>query len=393
MAGFCFVNVRVRRNLYVSFLKCLGKEIPKDLDLSVDGIGSSSNIASDRPTSARSALAYRNTEVTVSTRRNMGISTSSTTSRSTAKTSSSPYRSDTQLRGTNTDTSTSNYNSTSELPSFMRGYSTPGRIKEEGSRNQTDSDSENSVDGRSLELASSHSSDDDVSSRPHHSNKGNSTAPNYLPNICEGVVPAPPTLNVISQSELFPNLAPLYAPRWSSQIPQTYLPSNLEELREEETSPQPLPRPDLDPNNEYRSDPHKLSQLESPVYETNIEETYRVNLATVYEHGINKMDNYNTDLSECEEKFHIGDKYLFPYTAEEDHCSVPTLPSSNRISGRASNRDSPVSRSHRDSPVYSSNYRDSPSFPPFPPRPPRDSPTLHRESPTQRASPHFSTSR
>lgn len=55
---------------------------------------------------------------------------------------------------------------------------------------------------------------------------GSSAPPNYLPNICEGVVPAPPTLNVISQSELFPNLAPLYAPRWSSQIPQTYLPSN-----------------------------------------------------------------------------------------------------------------------------------------------------------------------
>ena len=60
----------------------------------------------------------------------MGISTSSTTSRSTAKTSSSPYRSDTQLRGTNTDTSTSNYNSTNELPSFMRGYKSPGKIKE-----------------------------------------------------------------------------------------------------------------------------------------------------------------------------------------------------------------------------------------------------------------------
>lgn len=52
LAGFCFVNARVRRNLYVSVLKCCGKEIPKDLDLSVDAIGSSSNIASERPTSA-----------------------------------------------------------------------------------------------------------------------------------------------------------------------------------------------------------------------------------------------------------------------------------------------------------------------------------------------------
>lgn len=52
LAGFCFVNARVRRNLYVSLLKCCGKDVPKDLDLSVDAIGSSSNIASDRPTSA-----------------------------------------------------------------------------------------------------------------------------------------------------------------------------------------------------------------------------------------------------------------------------------------------------------------------------------------------------
>lgn len=191
----------------------------------------------------------------------------------------------------------------------------------------------------------------------------------------------------------------------------------MEDLREEETSPQPLPRPDLDPNNDYQSDPRKLSQLESPVYETNIEETYRVNLATVYEHGINKMDNYNTDLSEYDEKVHIADKYLFPYTgkkigivssicrklsikdirnifsAEEDHCAMPTLPSNNRLSSRVSNRESPAPRSHRDSPVYSSNYRDSPSYPPYPPPKPRDSPILHRESLSQRASPHFSTSR
>jgi len=38
----------------------------------------------------------------------------------------------------------------------------------EQSRTHSDSDSDNSGDGRSLELASSHSSDDDISSR-HHS--------------------------------------------------------------------------------------------------------------------------------------------------------------------------------------------------------------------------------
>lgn len=89
------------------------------------------------------------------------------------------------------------------------------------------------------------------------------------------------------------------------------------ELREEETSPQPLPRPDLEQNCEYSSDPHKLSQLDSPGYETNLDRSYQVNLATVYEHDINKLDNYNTDMSECDEKVHIGDKYLFPYTGEQ----------------------------------------------------------------------------
>lgn len=66
----------------------------------------------------RSALAYHSG--LDPNRRNIGISTSSTTSRSTTKTSSSPYRSDTHLR--HTSTSTSNYNSTSDVPSYMRGF-------------------------------------------------------------------------------------------------------------------------------------------------------------------------------------------------------------------------------------------------------------------------------
>ncbi|KAK6640052.1 hypothetical protein RUM43_008329 [Polyplax serrata] len=386
LAGFCFVNARVRRNLYVSLLKCCGKDVPKDLDLSVDAIGSSSNIASDRPTSARSALAYRNADVCVSARRNMGISTSSTTSRSTAKTSSSPYRSDTQLRGTNTDTSTSNYNSTSEIPSFMRGYKAHGKIKEEGRGAQTDSDSDNSVDGRSLELASSHSSDDDTSSRPHRSTKRMKNTSNYRPNICEGV-PAPPTLNVISQSELFPNLAPLYAPRWSSQVPQSYHSPGMGDQQEENTSPQPLPRPDIDPMSEYSSDPQKLTLLESPTYDK--AGTYQVNLATVYEHE-NKADNYNMDGPELDEKIHLGEKYLFPYTAEEDHCSVPQLPPNNRLASRAGTRESPNLRGHLDSPTFTSEFRDSPTY--F--LKSRDSPSFHRDVVmSQRSSPHFSTPR
>lgn len=186
-------------------------------------------------------MAYRNTGVSVSVRRTLGISTSSTTSRSTTKTSSSPYRSDTQMRHGHggTDTSTSNYTSASELRRYPHHNIKEGIFffvkRREGvlhvfflnlfnteTARHSDSDSDNSVDGRSLELASSHSSDDDISSRHHSTLKSSSKgAPSYLPNICETGVPAPPELNV-NQSDLFPNLAPLYAPRWSSQIPHSY---------------------------------------------------------------------------------------------------------------------------------------------------------------------------
>lgn len=71
-------------------------------------------------------------------------------------------------------------------------------------------------------------------------------APSYLPNICEDplgngrvssphlnhsrgpppTIQPPPSLNIISNSQLFPNLKPIYAPRWSSQLPEAYLPTN-----------------------------------------------------------------------------------------------------------------------------------------------------------------------
>lgn len=70
--------------------------------------------------------------------------------------------------------------------------------------------------------------------------------PSYLPNICEDplgsgrvssphlnpsrghppTIQPPPSLNIISNSQLFPNLKPIYAPRWSSQLPEAYLPTN-----------------------------------------------------------------------------------------------------------------------------------------------------------------------
>lgn len=114
------------------------------------------------------------------------------------------FRSDTHLR--HTSTSTSNYNSTSDVPSYLRGFEQEerrSRRRERGigdndhaagddmfslnllrrwkwgfptnsnftgrERGDSDSDSDGS-EGRSLDLASSHSSDDDESSsRRHHS--------------------------------------------------------------------------------------------------------------------------------------------------------------------------------------------------------------------------------
>lgn len=50
----------------------------------------------------------------------------------------------------------------------------------------------------------------------------------YLPNITEHVTSrcgTPPALNVVTNSQLFPAVKPIYAPRWSSQLPESYLPN------------------------------------------------------------------------------------------------------------------------------------------------------------------------
>lgn len=100
-------------------------------------------------------------------------------------------------------------------------------------RRESESDSDGSQaegGGRSLDLASSHSSDeDDVTSRSHR-NMGVSTqqhvAHSYLPNIHTN--PAEHLNILCSNAELFPNIKPIYAPRWSSQLPEAYLSSNGE---------------------------------------------------------------------------------------------------------------------------------------------------------------------
>lgn len=304
----------------------------------------------------RSSLAYRNSARMESLRRNIGISTSSTTSRSTAKTGSSPYRSDGHLRNTNTSTSTSNYNSGSELPSYLRGYDSSltggGQLghhnedTEDGPSNTdkrtttghtSDSDSEASVDGRSLELASSHSSDEDesshhTSSRRHRRHRGglgvsnHSTtsaetagtnppsvqASNYMPNIypiAEGdisptdMVQPPPTLNIVSKAALFPNLKPMYAPRWSSQLPDTYVTANsmLDSMSLRNNQWSGLT--DLD--HYYKDYQGKSSASPSPLPIPNLSKM------------MSSSDNFHElgDIGlETEEKVHMGEKYLFPYT-------------------------------------------------------------------------------
>ena len=98
-------------------------------------------------------------------------------------------------------------------------------------RRDSESDSDGSqadAGGRSLDLASSHSSDDEDVTSKSHKNMGVSTQQtithSYLPNIHST---ATEHLNILcSNTELFPNIKPIYAPRWSSQLPEAYLPTN-----------------------------------------------------------------------------------------------------------------------------------------------------------------------
>uniref|UniRef100_A0A336MVD4 CSON001872 protein n=1 Tax=Culicoides sonorensis TaxID=179676 RepID=A0A336MVD4_CULSO len=274
LIGYCIINKRVRENLRHTALRCMGRKVPL-LESSVAISNSSQNIASNPRTPGFSGYDTN--------RRNIGISASSTTSRSTAKTSSSPY-SDGQLR--HTSTSTSNYNS----DTYVRGgYQSAGGRKHEGERKkhkgkESDSDSDN--DGRSLELASSHSSDDEES-KVGRSSIGTATG-SYLPNIAEHVATTPPELNVVQSPQLFPNIKPvIYGSRWSSQAPESYLPgpntgrwsqetaSDAEMHSHKTNSPNPLPNPDLTDTAYLQNRLHMPPSLLE-----NIQENYNTNGVT-----------------------------------------------------------------------------------------------------------------
>lgn len=190
LIGYCIINKRVRENLNYSFLRCLGRKVPLLDSSQAVSVSSQNALANQRSPGGFAAGSYD------TTRKHIGISASSTTSKSTNtnKTGSSPYRSEGQVR--HTSTSTSNYNSDGQ--SYMRGAgyngnSTKRRHRDDrhGRRSRKDSDSGSETDGRSLELASSHSSDEDESrvgqsGAPSISHAGVSV-PTYLPNITEHV--------------------------------------------------------------------------------------------------------------------------------------------------------------------------------------------------------------
>lgn len=156
----------------------------------------------------------------------------------------------------------------------MRGYDErSGRREEKHRRHRKDSDSGSETDGRSLELASSHSSDEEESRTGRsttgtHRSTGVSATPTYLPNITEHVqATTPPELNVVQSPQYFPGgtkqpVQPIYGTRWSSQAPDGYLPqtgarwsqetgSDNEQIHagyhhnHKPISPNPLPNPDL----------------------------------------------------------------------------------------------------------------------------------------------------
>ncbi|KAF7994935.1 hypothetical protein HCN44_004407 [Aphidius gifuensis] len=336
LIGYCFINTRVRRNLYLTLLKCFGKKAPL-LEGSMGNGSSAQNINGQ----SRSALAYAtyNGADAACRRVHIGVSTSSTTSRSTNKTGSSPYRSDAHLR--HTSTSTSNYNSDRDPYMSSRSHHSTLHSRQEQNEprnprrdSESDSDGSHADDGggRSLDLASSHSSDDeDVTSRSHK-NMGVSiqqpVSHSYLPNIHtpvgggvggiggvgNGGNAGVDHMNILcSNTELFPNIKPMYAPRWSSQLPEAYLPTNVDirssqwsggtisdnEIASNKTSsPNPLPYPDM-------SSPNKL-----------------------------QIDDNCSDHNDDKHHHHHHEKYSFPYTAEEDHTVSPTpylLSMSSRI--------------------------------------------------------------
>ncbi|CAK1552868.1 unnamed protein product [Leptosia nina] len=364
--GYIAFNIRVRDNLKRTVLRCLGKKVPL-ADTSVIISTSAQNLSQTN----RSSLAYHSgTEGRQL--RNIGISASSTTSRSTTKTGSSPYRSDGQLR--HTSTSTSNYNtSASDMPGYLRGFDSSLHTRKDDERrrrrkNATDgettgetngdgteaTDSESEGSARSLDLASSHSSDDDETStrRSDHPpsasrDRGSSTGGSYLPNITEG--------------------APLgIPPRWPPHVRGE---SNRPEGRwSQETgsdeqaatpSPNPLPNPDLT-SDVYQLSRHRLK----PSILENVHDTY---VATVDASRLPLDNRYGVMDDELIYGVHTETDKQMPYDPtypiSPTMYRLPTNPygSKTYLSSRTSDYGySPTKYLNTDTSVYGSrDFRDS----------------------------------
>ena len=137
--GYVAFNGRVRAGLRNRYLVLAGRKLPYGETLNTSAAHGGGTIS-------RSALAYRNS-VKSSAARNIGISTASTTSRSTSKTNSTPYRSD--------------YYSSSDVSKIYGTHKAGGGGHKGPDYQREHTDSESDIDQRSLSLASSHTSDED----------------------------------------------------------------------------------------------------------------------------------------------------------------------------------------------------------------------------------------
>ncbi|XP_064483474.1 protocadherin-like wing polarity protein stan [Ornithodoros turicata] len=178
--GYCVLNQRVRQHLSHLCARIRGKKMPR-------------NESAQRASMiSRSALAYHNSEFDI-LHRTVGISTSSTTSRSTAKTSSSPWNSNIKLH-----------------PRRVRDDPDTG---ERARKHRSESDSEMSLDHASLDLASSHTSDEEESKVSWVTPQQASVVPPLgLPSVCTNVPVAPKTLEEKSLWGLPPKPLP-----WTEQ--------------------------------------------------------------------------------------------------------------------------------------------------------------------------------
>ncbi|GAB6020348.1 hypothetical protein CHUAL_003060 [Chamberlinius hualienensis] len=220
--GYCILNEKVRNRLS----NCVYGRSEKRSTRTNTGVNTASVVA-------RSALAYHNNSFDA-LHRNIGISTSSTTSRSTCKTTGSLFRPRT---ATSTSTPASQYPddfiSSSDRPTqrsdgnrypFGRSrFNNNGlRGRRKGRRNggrESESESDGSMDNASLDLASSHSSDEEETTVDMKARRYDDYAPNIVSEVESNSVSGTQkgTYNI-------PAALNGYTTRWSARGPSSLPP-------------------------------------------------------------------------------------------------------------------------------------------------------------------------